>query len=244
MPAQEMISRRDLRYEFQKTCRDWSGRLVIQCHCCWCRIFCTLYYCCAGWLGFSTILGAEMTGACDSSDRVSLRRAGLVAQLTLATTLFLFAPANAGAQVILQVGTTDTLPGFHLSQLPRYLVLHMAEARLADWHFEPAADKGSAPDRVEWSFKLNPYAGGEVHTFVRPHMAERTFAAHRAITIEARLYLNGEYQTLVKQQAVVQGGPGDPDLAAAVAGVTQNLLGPQGAFRAIDSGRGPAQGPR
>ena len=83
-----------------------------------------------------------------------------------------------------------------------------------------------------------------MHTFVRPHMAERTFAAHRAITIEARLYLNGEYQTLVKQQAVVQGGPGDPDLATAVASVTQNLLGPQGAFRAIDSGRRPAPGPR
>jgi len=83
-----------------------------------------------------------------------------------------------------------------------------------------------------------------VHTFERPQMAERTFAAHRAITIEARLYLNGEYQTLVKQQAAAQGGPGDPALATAVASVTQNLLGPQGAFRAIDSGRRPAPGPR
>jgi len=185
-----------------------------------------------------------MNGSCDSSYRVSLRRAALVGQLALAATFFLFVSANAGAPVILQIGTTDTLPGFHRGALPRYLALHMTEARLADWHFEPTADKGSAPDRVEWSFKLNPYAGGEVHTFVRPHMAERTFAAHRPITIEARLYLNGEYQTLVKQQAVIQGGPDDPDLAAAVAGVTQNLLGPQGAFRAIDSGRGPAQGPR
>jgi hypothetical protein len=168
----------------------------------------------------------------------------LVAQLALAATFFLFAPANAGAPVTLQVETTDTLPGFHLGALPRYLALHMAEARLADWHFEPAADKSSAPDRVEWSFKLNPYAGGEVHSFIRPHMAERTFGAHRPITIKARLYLNGQYQTLVEKQAVIQGGPDDPDLAAAVAGVTQNLLGPQGAFRAIDTGRAPGQGPR
>jgi len=91
---------------------------------------------------------------------------------------------------------------------------------------------------------LNPYAGGEVRNFIRPHMAERIFTAHRPITIEARLYLNGQYQTLVEKQVIVQGGPDDPDLAAAVAAVTQNLLGPQGAFRAIDSGPRPAQGPR
>jgi hypothetical protein len=120
----------------------------------------------------------------------------------------------------------------------------MAEARLSDWRFEPVADKGSAPDRVEWTFKLNPYAGGEVRNFTRPHMAERTFGAYRPVTIEARLFLNGQYQTLVEKQAVLQGGPGDPDLAAAVASATQDLLGPQGAFRAIDSGRAPAQGPR
>jgi hypothetical protein len=185
-----------------------------------------------------------MTGSCNSSRRASLRRAALVAQLALAAILPLFVPAVAAAPLTLQVEASDTLPGFHLGDLPRYLALHMAEARLADWRFEPAAAKGSAPDRVEWSFKLNPYAGGEVRSFVRPHMADRTFAAHRPITIEARLYLNGEYQTLVKKQAVIQGGPDDPDLAAEVASVTQNLLGPQGAFRAIDTGRAPAQGPR
>ena len=185
-----------------------------------------------------------MTGPCYRSHRVSLCRAGLVAQLTLAATFLLFAGANAGAPLTLQVETSDTLPGFHLGALPRYLALHMGEARLADWRFEPAADKGSAPDRVEWKFKLNPYAGGEVRNFIRPHMAERIFAEHRPITIEARLYLKGQYQTLVEKQAVVQGGPDDPDLAAAVASITENLLGPQGAFHATDSGLRPAQGPR
>jgi len=185
-----------------------------------------------------------MTDSCNSPCRVSLRDTAFVVQWALAAALSLFVPANAAASLTLQVATSDTLPGFHLGDLPRYLALHMMEARLADWRFEPAAGKGAAPDRVEWKFKLNPYAGGEVRTFMRPHMAERTFAAHRAITIEARLYLNGEYQTLVKQQAVIQGGPDDPDLAAAVAGVTQNLLGPQGAFRAIDSALRPAQGRR
>jgi hypothetical protein len=185
-----------------------------------------------------------MTGSSNSSHRVSLRRAALVAQMALAAVLFLSAPANAAAPLILQVDTSDTLPGFHLGDVPRYLALHMAEARLPDWRFEPSADKGSAPDRVEWRFKLNPYAGGDVRAFVRPHMAERTFAAYRPITIEARLFLNGQYQTLVEKQAVIRGGADDPDLAAAVAGVTQNLLGTQGALRAIDSGRLPAPGPR
>ena len=57
-------------------------------------------------------------------------------------------------------------------------------------------------------------------------MAEWVFGVRRPITIEARLYLNGEYQILVEKQAVIRGGPDDPDLAAAVASVTQNLLGP------------------
>ena len=185
-----------------------------------------------------------MTGSCDSSHRVSLRRADLVAQLALTVTLLLSAPVSAGAPLTLQVAVSDTLPGFHIGDLPRYLAQHMAEARLADWSFEPAADKGSAPNRVEWTFKMNPYAGGEVRNFTRPHMAERTFGASRPVTIEARLFLNGQYQTLVEKQAVVQGGPGDTDLAAAVARVTQDLLGPQGAFRAIDTGRAPTQGSR
>jgi hypothetical protein len=195
-------------------------------------------------LALALARGTSMTGSCSSSRLVSLRRAALVAQLALTFALSAFAPAIAGVPLTLQVEATDTLPGFHLSALPSYLTLHMAEARLADWRFEPATGMGVIADRVEWSFKLNPYAGGEVRTFARPHMAERTFAAHRSVTIEAKLYLNGEYQTLVEKQAVIEGGPNDPNLAAAVVDVTQNLLGPQGAFHAIDSGRRPAQGPR
>jgi hypothetical protein len=170
-------------------------------------------------------------------------RAALAAGLALATT-FVPLTSRAAASVILKVEAADTLPGFHLADLSRYLALHMAEARLADWRFEPAADEGAWPDRVEWTFKLNPYAGGEVRSFIRPHMAERIFGVHRPITIEARLYLNGEYQTLVEKQAVIQGGPNDPDLAEAVANLTQTLLGPSGAYRAIDTGRHPAYGPR
>ena len=65
-----------------------------------------------------------------------------------------------------------------------------------------------------------------MRSFVPPYMNDKTFGVHRPITIEARLYLNGVYQTHVKETAIIEGGPDDPDLAAAVASLTQNLLGP------------------
>jgi hypothetical protein len=141
------------------------------------------------------------------------------------------------ALVTLAVEATHGLPGFHHWALSRFLAAHMADAGLAGWRFDPAASDDVAADRVEWSFKLNPYAGGEVRSFVRSLIYERNFGARRPITIEARLYLNGQYQTLVEEQAIVQGGPDDPDLAAAVTRATQNLLGPSGAYRAIDNGQ-------
>ena len=77
-----------------------------------------------------------------------------------------------------------------------------------------------------------------MRSFVHSLSYEDWFGA-RPVTIEARLYLNGEYQTLVEEQATVRGGPDDPALAAAVVSVTRNLLGPRGAYRAIDTGLAP-----
>jgi len=136
----------------------------------------------------------------------------------------------------LEVKASNALPGFHRSELARYLAAHMADVMLSDWSFAPEVGDGVAADRVEWSFKLNPYAGGEVRRVGGSLNHEGRLNAHRPITIEVRLYLNGEYQTLVEQQAIVQGGPDDPDLAAAVANVTRNLLGPAGSYRAIHIG--------
>jgi hypothetical protein len=112
----------------------------------------------------------------------------------------------------------------------------MTEVGLSDWRFESAAESGSGPDRVEWSFKLNPSAGGEVRRFGRSSLDDRYVHAQRSITIETRLYLHGEYQTLVEGQAVIdeRRGRDDPHLGEAVANVTKNLLGPSGAYRAID----------
>ena len=177
-----------------------------------------------------------MAGSRKLSHLVRFRRAVWVARLVLAATVVPFASVVAAAATTLQVEAATGLPGFHRDDLQRYLAVHMAEARLGEWRFEPAADNGSAANRVEWSFKLNPYAGGEVRNFARTSGYEQKLGLHRPVTIEARLYLNGEYQTLVEAQAIIHGGPDDPALAAAIASATQSLLGPSGAYRAIDLG--------
>jgi len=171
-----------------------------------------------------------------TSPALAWRRVALVTLWALVPTFGQLSSAAAAAQVTLQVGASQGLPGLHHSALARFIAAHMAGAGLANWRFEPAAGDAIAADRVEWTFKLNPYAGGEVRNFAHTSVNERELGLHRPITIEARLYLNGEYQTLVEAQAIFHGGPNDPALATAVASVTQNLLGPSGAYRAIDLG--------
>jgi hypothetical protein len=183
-----------------------------------------------------------MTVSGNSSYR-RLRVALLVSFIVVASP-FRVASALAAAPTILQIEASTSLPGFNRGDLLRYLAQQMTETQLGEWRFEPAPNNGPAPDRIEWVFGLNPYAGGDVRSFARAGTTERVFGVYRPITIEARLYLNGEYQILVEKQAVIQGGPRDPDLAAAVASVTENLLGPRGAFHAIESSPRPAYGPR
>jgi hypothetical protein len=65
-----------------------------------------------------------------------------------------------------------------------------------------------------------------VRNFVHTLFYEQRLGVHRPVTIEARLYLNGQYQTLVQKQAVIQGGPDDPDLVRAVASVTPSQRTP------------------
>ena len=166
--------------------------------------------------------------------RPCFHRVALVTMLALCALVLPTASTHAETPITLKVEAAHGLPGLHHSALCRFLAAHMADARLAAWRFEPAEGDIAAPNRVEWTFRLNPYAGGEVRQFVREPVAEQGFGVHRPVTIEARLYLNGEYQTLIERQAMAQGGPNDRELAAAVASATESLLGPSGAYRAID----------
>ena len=137
-----------------------------------------------------------MTEEGKSLHRLQFDRVVLIAAIALAVALMPLGSSRAAPPTTLQVAISDTLPGLHRADLPRHLAQWMAEAQLPEWRFAPVADSGAARDRIEWSFKLNPYAGGEVRKFAPSRPAERTLGASRPITIEARLYLNGEYQTL------------------------------------------------
>ena len=154
---------------------------------------------------------------------IGTRRLALVAAFVLPAILAPFTSILAATLAIVNVETSGALPGFRSADLPRYIAQQMAEARLADWRFEPIAG-GHPPNRVEWSFKLDPYAGGEVRSFVHRTPGERLFGVHRPITIKARLYLRGKYRRLVSEQAIIEGGRHDPDLAAAVTHLTKDLL--------------------
>jgi hypothetical protein len=145
--------------------------------------------------------------------------------------------AFAAPQMTLEIKASPGLPGLHHSALSRFVASSMAKAGLTDWRFEPAEGERVAADRVEWSFRLNPFAGGAVRTLAHTLSYDERFSERRPITIEARLYIRGEYQTLVESQATIRGGPDDPDLTAAVVSATRNLLGPSGAYRAIDMGQ-------
>jgi hypothetical protein len=169
--------------------------------------------------------------------RLRFGHSALVLRLILIAMIPPFASINAAEPITLKIEATSGLLGVHHSALSRYLAAHMTDAGLADWRFEAAEGDVAAGDRIEWMFRLNPYAGGEVRNLAHTLASERRFGEHRPITIEARLYLNGQYQTLVERQATVQGGPDDPDLAAAVTNVTADLLGPLGAYRAIKTGQ-------
>ena len=81
-----------------------------------------------------------------------------------------FVPLTPAAAAVLEVEVSGAVPGFDSSeQLRGYLALHMAEAQPANWRFKPAAtDDAPAPCRVKWHFELDPYAGGEVRSFVPP----------------------------------------------------------------------------
>jgi hypothetical protein len=156
------------------------------------------------------------------------------------------APASAQDQasgrktISLTVEFAGDLPGFDTSDVPRYLISRMLDAGVEGWAFAPAQDSTShAANRVEWRFHLNPYAGGSVRQIVPIPAVRRLFGARYLVSVEVRLYLNGEYQTQTFGQAAIQGGDRDPELANFVMQQTENLLGLNSAFRSIDMGPAP-----
>jgi hypothetical protein len=72
----------------------------------------------------------------------------LIAVSALVAALFPFVSVFAATSITLGVGARGTLPGVHSADIPRYLVQHMREVRLAGWRFELASGRRkTAPSR-------------------------------------------------------------------------------------------------
>jgi hypothetical protein len=171
--------------------------------------------------------------------------AHLVLAVMLAASVQAQTTADARPIIKLYIQADGVLPGFRMADAPRYLADQMADAGVVGWAFVPehAPPQG---DRIDWRFDLNPYASGGVRQFFPIPGEQKLFGARHLITAEVRLYIGGEYQTLVFGQTTIQGGGAqDKALAAFVVQMTQNMLGDLGAYRAIDMdpARGPTAGP-
>lgn len=122
-----------------------------------------------------------------------------------------------------------SLPGFTADQLSAYVSQQLAATHITSWHFEPGPAAAAAADqpanRIVWHFKQLPFAGGGVR-YIGPALskAREVFGVGRAVGIDAKIYLNGQYQATTFDQATVKGGPNDPGLAAAIQKVMKSIV--------------------
>lgn len=135
------------------------------------------------------------------------------------------AQSRLGAPLDVAIETKGSLPGFSNNELPDYFANAMNATDTKGWHFVPQqAGRRLAADRIELSFETNAYAAGTVRTYgISRATMERLLNVHHSITIEARLFLGDQYQTLFFEQVTVSGGPHDAELDEAVAKLTRAL---------------------
>ncbi len=133
--------------------------------------------------------------------------------------------APTDASVTLAVVIEGSLPGFTQDQLAAFVCQEMTASHAASWHFVPASDAASSPNRVVWRFKLLPYAGGAVK-YIGPALSrvESAFGARRAVGIDAKIYLNGKYQSSTFDQATIKGSVADPTFGATIRKIMHSII--------------------
>jgi hypothetical protein len=135
----------------------------------------------------------------------------------------------------LSVVVVGQVPGYDAKELSAYLADKMSAAGLSAWRFQADGANTDAPSRIEWRFRYNPYAEHSEHLAGLPAaMVDRVFGLRHVLSIEARLYINGQYQTLTFGQTKVKTNGKDAMLDGEVAQLANALLGPTGAYFAID----------
>lgn len=155
------------------------------------------------------------------------RFANLAAGLVLA--LASVAPMTARSEVhpiTVGVAASGSIPGISDAELAGFLATTMNNGADGPWRFEPTAPGAPPPpNRIEWAIKTNASAEGTVRSygFSRATM-ERLIGVHQFLSIEVKLYLDGQYQTAAHSEVTATQRAHDPDLAADVIRSTRQLM--------------------
>ena len=134
---------------------------------------------------------------------------------------------NKDIAVIVEID--GSLPGFSKDELTAYVCQQMAASHATSWHFVPtsmSATGGDQPsNRIVWQFKQLPFAGGGVR-YIGPALskAKALFGVGRPVSIDAKIFLNDQFEATTFDQATVRGGPDDPGLAAVIQKVMKSIV--------------------
>ncbi|GIL39413.1 hypothetical protein [Roseiterribacter gracilis] len=145
----------------------------------------------------------------------------------LVAAILLLAPvaSHATSLDVVVADGANQVPGLRGDDLPRAILNSMQHVAPRDMSVEVAPKGPLPPNRVEWRFHANPYAGGAVK-YIGParSAAERLFGVHRQVTAEAKLFLDGKYQSTVFGEANLAGTADEPSFTALIEGLTTTLL--------------------
>jgi hypothetical protein len=132
--------------------------------------------------------------------------------------------ADQASATPMAVKTTGSVPGLGEAELGRYVAEQMNAARVG-WQFVAVSNAAAAPNRVEWSFTTGPSASGAVRTYgFSRAMMERLMPAHHYMTVEAKLYWHGQYQTVMLGHVTTGTAMPDPDLSALIDKMTRLVM--------------------
>jgi len=132
----------------------------------------------------------------------------------------------AASEQTVAVRATGSVPDLSAADLPGYVAAALNAGHPDRWYFEAAKPESMVPGyRIDWNFKENAYAAGTVRTygFSRAQM-ERLIGSRKSLTIEARLFLHGEYQTLVLDHVTLDQGARSTELAVAITKIARELM--------------------
>ena len=136
------------------------------------------------------------------------------------------ASAETPQPVVVVVVAHGSIPGIRDADLNRFLADTMNGGVQGPWHFEPAAPGGTkAPNRIEWSIRSLASAQGTVRNFGFARAAiDRMMGKHQPLSIDAMLYLDGQYQTASHSEVSATKDEQNSELSADVVRSTQQLV--------------------